>query len=89
MSIATIAEVLRVEVGEEVAALRHLHEQVIARLERERSDRVGDLDLVTELIVEGWQSVDRRLGRIERMLERLELERAGSLTIGQRALLSL
>lgn len=46
------------EVGNEVGA--------------ERRERLEDLELITELLVTGWQGVDRRLGRVERVLARLE-----------------
>lgn len=59
-------------VGEHVAQLRSLFEEVVARLARERRERVDDVELMTELMIEGWRSVDRRLGRIEKVLARLE-----------------
>jgi hypothetical protein len=59
-------------VGEHVAQLRSLFEEVVLRLARERRERVDDVELMTELMIEGWRSVDRRLGRIEKVLARLE-----------------
>ena len=41
----------------------------------ERQDRLDDLSVLIDLISTGWSGVDRRLGRLERTLERLELER--------------
>jgi hypothetical protein len=38
----------------------------------ERRARLDDLQLITELIVTGWQTMDRRLARVERMLERAQ-----------------
>lgn len=59
-------------VGEHVAQLRSLFEEIVARLATERRERVDDVALTTELMIEGWRSVDRRLGRIEKILARLE-----------------
>jgi hypothetical protein len=59
-------------VGEHVAQLRLLFEEIVARLATERRERVDDVALTTELMIEGWRSVDRRLGRIEKVLARLE-----------------
>jgi hypothetical protein len=36
----------------------------------ERAARVEDLALLVDLVVSGWKTVDRRLGRLERLLER-------------------
>jgi len=38
-------------------------------IQRERQERLDDVALITELITAGWRSVDRRLGRMERLLE--------------------
>jgi hypothetical protein len=43
----------------------------------ERHDRLQDLAVLVELITTGWQGVDRRLARLERITTRLE---AGSRT---------
>jgi hypothetical protein len=70
-----VYEAVRVEVrpvGEHVAQLRLLFEEIVARLATERRERVDDVALTTELMIEGWRSVDRRLGRIEKVLARLE-----------------
>jgi hypothetical protein len=63
--------------------LRDVFQDVLARLDRERSERIDDVALTTDLITEGWRTVDRRLGRLERMIERLE--RAGSVEADARA----
>jgi hypothetical protein len=47
-------------------------QQVRAELRQERSERVDDLTLVIDLITTSWRTIDRRLGRIERKLERME-----------------
>jgi hypothetical protein len=41
-------------------------------LGRARSERLEDLTLLVDLITTSWRSVDQRLGRVERKLERLE-----------------
>lgn len=72
---SVVYEAVRVEVrpvGEHVAQLRSLFEEVVARLATERRERVDDVALMTELMIEGWRNVDRRLGRIEKVLARLE-----------------
>jgi hypothetical protein len=38
-------------------------------IQRERQERLDDVALITELITAGWRSVDRRLGRVERLLK--------------------
>ena len=55
-----------------VAELRGALEQMLGRLDRERRERIDDLALSTDLFIEGWQSVDRRLGRLEKMIERID-----------------
>ena len=55
-----------------VAELRGALQEVIGRLERERRERIDDLALSTDLFIEGWRSVDRRLGRLEQMIERID-----------------
>ena len=63
-------------VARQLAEVRGLAAQTIRRLERiegdtlaERHARVDDLALLVDLITSGWQSVDDRLGRIEKRLE--------------------
>jgi hypothetical protein len=41
-------------------------------LGRARSERLEDLTLLVDLITTSWRAVDRRLGRIDRKLERME-----------------
>jgi hypothetical protein len=79
-----VYEALRVEVrpvAHHMAQMGTLVEQLIRRFERvdigvdlERHERLEDVALLTELITTGWRMVDRRLGRIERMLERAQAE---------------
>jgi hypothetical protein len=63
-------------VARQLAEVRGLAGQTIRRLERlegdtlaERNARVDDLALLVDLITSGWQSVDHRLGRLEKTLE--------------------
>jgi hypothetical protein len=69
-----------------MARMQSLIEELAAALARvgsgmdhERHERLQDLALVTDLIVTGWRTVDRRLARVERALERQsDAERARS-----------
>jgi Bacterial regulatory proteins, lacI family len=87
---SVVYEALRVEVrpvAQEVAELGSLFERMVARLEdvggdlaTERRERVEDVALLAELITTGWRTVDRRLGRIEQMLARMEERQTGTQT---------
>jgi len=55
-----------------VSEFRGAVQQLLGRLDRERRERIDDLALSTDLFIEGWQSVDRRLGRLEKMIERID-----------------
>ena len=76
---ATIKDSLRAEaapMSRRVNEIRGMSNQTIRRLERmehdltaERYSRVDDLGLLVELIASGWRSLDRRLARIEQVLE--------------------
>ena len=62
-------------IARQLAEVRGLSNQIIRRLERletelvaERNARVDDLALLVDLVSSGWQSVDGRMGRIERHL---------------------
>jgi hypothetical protein len=52
--------------------LRDVFQDLVGRLDRERRERIDDVALTTDLITEGWRTVDRRLGRLEKILERLD-----------------
>ncbi len=52
--------------------LRSLFQDVVARLDRERRERIDDFVLSSDLTTETWRNVDRRLGRLEKMIERLD-----------------
>ncbi|MDX6438317.1 MAG: hypothetical protein QOF45_900 [Gaiellaceae bacterium] len=51
-----------------VDAIKDLRQEANA----ERRDRVDDLALLVDVITTGWQGLDRRLGRVERVVERIE-----------------
>ena len=82
-----VYEAVRVEVrpvNENIQAMHLLVDRLVSTLERmggsiehERQERLEDVALVTELVVNGWRSVDRRLGRLERMLERQQRSQPG------------
>jgi len=66
-------------VARHVAEIRGLSSQTIRRIERlhaeveaERRARVEDLALLVELITSGWRSVEHRIDRVERVLDRIE-----------------
>jgi len=83
---SVVVEALRVEVrpvAEHVAGLQTLFDGLVDELRRlrrevesERRDRVEDLALQVELLRASWVGVDRRLGRIERVLSRRDRDRA-------------
>ncbi len=61
-------------VGRNLAEIRGLMNQVIRRLEQiegdttaDRHARVDDLALLVDLITSGWQGVDQRLARLEKV----------------------
>jgi hypothetical protein len=59
--------------GQELAVeLRDVFQDLMGRLDRERRERIDDVALTTDLITEGWRTVDRRLGRLEKIIERLD-----------------
>lgn len=84
---SVVYEALRIEVrpvAQNVAELGSLFEQMIRRLEQmggavesERRERTEDVALLTELLTTGWRTVDRRLGRLEQMIERLGEQQGG------------
>jgi hypothetical protein len=86
---SVVYEALRVEVepmNQRVAQMGRLVEELTRFMRRladevtaERHDRLEDVMLLSELLVASWQSVDRRLGRIERILEQ-ETDRDRRLT---------
>jgi hypothetical protein len=79
---AVLAEVRNVvkPAADQLGQLRGLLAEFVHRLQTERRERVEDLELMTELMTEGWKNVDRRLGRIEKTLARLEEAQAASAT---------
>ena len=63
-----------------LAEVRGLMNQVLRRLERiegdllaERHARVDDLALLVDLVASGWESINRRLAKIEEELEQPRL----------------
>jgi hypothetical protein len=82
-----VYEALRIEVrpvAEHVAEMERLFQHLVRRIHeveaRERSERLEDIALLTELITSGWRSVDRRLGRVERMLDQMQSQQNGNRT---------
>jgi hypothetical protein len=74
-----VYEALRVEVrpvATQLAQMEKLVESLVEYIrsadhgiQQERQERLDDVALITELITAGWRSVDRRLGRVERLIE--------------------
>lgn len=54
--------------GELAEAVRELRRET----DTERRERVDDLAVLIDLITKGWEGLDRRLGRLERQLARLD-----------------
>lgn len=79
---SVVYEAIRVEVepvarhmgqmGMLIEELRQVNDRIERNVMSERQHRLDDIMLLTDLIVTGWQTVDRRLARVERMLERFE-----------------
>ena len=79
---SALQEGLRAEVlpvARHIAEVRGVSAQTIRRLERlqgdlaaERKARVEDLALLVDLIASGWRGVERRLDRLERIMDRVE-----------------
>lgn len=79
---AAVKEGMRAEVlpvARHIAEVRGLTAQVVRRLEglggdiaAERRERVEDLALLVDLVSSGWRGVERRLDRMERVVDRIE-----------------
>lgn len=68
-------EALRAEVRPVGAQLEHMDDalgEVVRQLRAERRARVDDLELLSELVIEGWRGIDRRLGRLEKTIARID-----------------
>ena len=63
---------LMVELGRLLSELAVGINEIRQYLVGARQDRVDDLAVLVDLMTTGWQGVDRRLGRLEQMLTRLE-----------------
>jgi hypothetical protein len=84
---ASVHDALRVEVqpvAQQVAELSLLFQRLLERLEAvgedvelERSNRLEDVALLSELVTSGWRSVDRRLARLENVVARIETAKNG------------
>jgi hypothetical protein len=63
-----LPERLRAELGE----FREACERIVSELRAQRRERIEDLELVTDLLTAGWRGVDRRLGRLEKVIARID-----------------
>jgi hypothetical protein len=85
---SVVYEALRVEVrpvADTVAQLATLFDGLLQRLDQltaevevQRRERLEDVELLTELATSGWRNVDRRLGRLEKMVERQQAPASNS-----------
>lgn len=72
---AVLLEAIRAEVrpvAEELGRLNAAVAEVAREVHAERRARIDDLELMSELVVDGWTGVDRRLGRVEKVLARID-----------------
>jgi hypothetical protein len=67
------APTTRLAVTDENSLVELLH-ALVDRLDRNRRERIDDLALTVDLTTEGWRMVDRRLGRLEKIIDRLNRE---------------
>jgi hypothetical protein len=75
-----LPERMRTELAEFVE-VREPFETIVSALSTQRRERIEDLELITDLIVAGWRGVDRRLGRLEKAIARVdEAQRASQET---------
>jgi len=58
-------------------------EQLTAEVEVRGRERLEDVELLTELATSGWRNVDRRLGRLEKMVERQQAPASKSASVVQ------
>jgi hypothetical protein len=66
-----LPERMRAELAEFVE-VREAFETIVSALSTQRRERIEDLELITDLMVAGWRGVDRRLGRLEKVIERID-----------------
>ena len=74
-ALATGDDELMVELGRLLSELAVGINEIRHDLVGARQDRVDDLAVLVDLMTTGWRGVDRRLGRLERMVTRLEAVR--------------
>jgi hypothetical protein len=69
---AQTADTALVQLGSVLSELTDAVRELRHETDAERRERVDDLAVLIDLISKGWEGVDRRLGRVERQLGRLE-----------------
>jgi|SRR5918995_3338349 hypothetical protein len=62
---------MRAELAE-FAEAREAFETIVSALRTLRRERIEDLELITDLMIAGWRGVDRRLGRLENVIARID-----------------
>ena len=45
---------------------------LVRRSVSDRRERIEDLELLVQLVIEGWRTMDRRLGRLEKTIARID-----------------
>lgn len=76
-TMGSLPNVLRSELeplAQNIEGLQTLFASLLKRVSADRRERIDDLELLTELIIEGWRGVDRRLGRLEKTIQRIEAQ---------------
>jgi len=66
-----LPEAMRAELAQ-IGEFREACESLVSQLRSERRERVEDLELVTDLLITSWRGVDRRLGRLEKTIGRID-----------------
>jgi hypothetical protein len=69
---APASDELEARVAPILVELTSALEELRRETNQDRRERVDDLALLIDVVTTGWQGMDRRLGRVERMLGRLE-----------------
>jgi len=66
-----LPEAMRAELAQ-IGEFREACESLVSQLRSQRRERIEDLELVTDLLITSWRGVDRRLGRLEKVIGRID-----------------
>lgn len=67
----------------QIGEFREACDSLVSRLRNERRERIEDLELVTDLLITSWRGVDRRLGRLEKVIGRIDDAQRESREVGR------